>query len=196
MANKKQKEEKLHPTLYYEKRRVTEAQMQFDFISELVWKCDAKFGEDWIRSNIWSYGAGIEFKDLSQDDYLWVKRTLSSIVSSNTDQSKIGDFKKESSGRLLQLTKMVTIGHIKYIDDGEEKKATVTTWVAFNWGLPDTCEVTYKTETREVDGNSIRDRAYHVDEMDGKLYHTETTEVIKCNKPILEAVFEGQQQNV
>lgn len=198
MKNTKQYKEELHPTLQYEKKRVDEAEVQFNFINELVWRCDKKFGEEWIRKSIWSYGSGIEFKELSEENYLWVKRTLTKMVENETGDSRLGDFKKESNARTLELSKSIGIGYILYADGPTESQAFVNIAVSFNWGLPDTCEVTYKTETKLVKEGSFQEKRYdgfRKDERDGKLYHTETTEVVKCNKPILQAVFENKAQS-
>jgi hypothetical protein len=169
----------IHPSLEYETRRVAEAQKQLDFTNAVVWACDNEYGPKFVDDSIWSYGAGIEFKELTREQFNFVKSALSRLID-----GKLQELKKENNERQLKLTNNTSIGSI-----GPDN-TNVTMWIAFKWGIPDTCEVVSETETKLVTNN----QNYFVDDMDGKLYQTKTITKVKCSKPLLEAVFNQQQQ--
>jgi hypothetical protein len=170
----------IHPSLEYEIRRVAEAQKQLDFTNAVVWACDNEYGPKFIDDNIWSYGAGMEFRELTREQFNFVKSAISRAIG-----TKLNELKKESNESQLKLTNTTSIGTISETDD-----TNVAVWISFKWGIPDTCEVVTSTETKLV----VDNENYFVDDMDGKLYHTKTIKKVECSKPLLEAVFLEQQQ--
>tara|TARA_Y100001951_G_C11291639_1_gene272599 strand:- start:1725 stop:2246 length:522 start_codon:yes stop_codon:yes gene_type:complete len=165
---------KLHPSLEYESRRVAEAQMQLDFTNTLMWKCDKQFSTKFVDEKVWSYGAGIEFKELLKNEFEIVKKGISEGL-----ESKLVQFKKDSSATRLTLSQQMILGRI---GDNE-----VTMWLSFHWGIPDSCEIVRTNKTEEVTD-------VFIDEDNGRIYKTRTEVEVKCNKPILEAVFHNQQK--
>ena len=177
----------IHPTLEYETRRVTEAEKQLNFTNEVVWACDNEYGPTFVEDSIWSYGAGIEFKDLTREQFEFAKSVLSRSIA----DGKLQEFQKDSNERQVKLSNNIQIDTISETDCN-----AVTMWVTFKWGIPDTCKVVEETETKLVDTihSSTSSDGYYVDDMDGKLYRTKTIRKVECSKPILEAVFSEQQQ--
>lgn len=180
------KKTKIHPSLGFEQRRVQEAQLQLDYVNEVIWSCQGELGAEFVRKQIWTYGCGIEFKELSKVEFSLVKE----LVAKHS-RDKLPDFKKESNQYGLQLSAHVIIGHVLKIDeDGTEEEKDVDTTISFKWGIPDTCEIVEETKKEAVRDSS----AYTIDD-DGQIYKSVTTKTLKCNKPLLEAVFTNQQGN-
>ena len=175
-------EKGLHSSLDFEDRRVKEAQMQLEFINNVVWACEGEFGDGFVKEHIYSYGCGIEFKDLRQDQYSLCKDIITRFTS-----EKVGKYKKESNKWGLQLSTYVIIGEVETTNfDGEKKMKKLDTTVAFKWGLPDTCELIEVSKQEEIKQPVYTDS-------NGKTFKEVTYTEVKCNKPILEAVFQQQE---
>ena len=178
----------IHPSLDFEQRRVQEAQIQLDFVNKVIWNCQGELGADFVRKQIWTYGCGIEFKELSKSEFSLIK----DIINRHSDET-LPDMKKESNQYSLQLSAQVIVGSVLQKDDwtgDEEKMKPVDTTISFKWGIPDTCEIVESTTKEAVRDSS----AYTIDD-NGQIYKSVTTKTVKCNKPLLEAVFTQQEAN-
>ena len=107
----------IHPSLGFEERRVKEAQIQLEFVNKVIWNCQGELGADFVRKQIWTYGCGIEFKELSKSEFSLVK----DIVNRHLEET-LPDLKKESNQYNLQLSAQVIVGSVlkKDWDDEEE----------------------------------------------------------------------------
>ena len=177
-----QHEKGLHSSLDFENRRVQTAQMQMDFVNNVIWACDEKFGSEFVRDKIYTYGCGIEFKELTESEYRKVKVLVQEFCI-----KKVGKYKKESNKWGLQISAFGIIGEIPKQDwDGKTELKEIDCTICFKWGLPDTCELIEVSKTEEV-----RDPVYT--DKNGRTFREVTSTEVKCSKPILEAVFAQQK---
>lgn len=171
----------IHPQLHYEERRVFESQMQLDWLNKLFHDLQDTYDEEWCKDHLYSYGVGVEFKELTKKEFTNVK----AIVGMNLKEG-LGQLKKDSSTYAVKMNKMVIIGEMEEKDDwsDEVKTKKVDINIIFKWGVPDTCEIVYETEEVVMDDEVI--------ERDGVRYRQTVKKSLKCNKPMLEAVFNAQ----
>lgn len=177
----------LHRSLEYEKRNIDEAVVKVQYLNSIMHEVEEQFGWDWMSKKVWTYGIGIDFKDLTENEYSVVKNLLSKI-----DKGDSADWKKESNQWNLSLTKEVVVGQVTKInfdlDEPDRTTEDVKVNVCFKWGIPDTCEIVTEEHEEEI-------RHSDIVEKDGKFFKVVRSKSVKCTKPVLESVFAQTQQN-
>lgn len=172
----------VHPKLYFEERRVKESQMQLDWLNDLFNDCQELFGDEWIDDHLYTYGCGIEFRELDKQDYQNVKEMVSKRV-----EGGLGELQKESSTYAVKFSRQSVIGRIEAYDKYafEQKMKPVDMTVTFKWGVPDTCEIVETAQQEDITDEIV--------ESEGRVYRQTIRKELKCNKPLLEAVFDNQK---
>tara|TARA_R110000744_G_scaffold162544_1_gene279188 strand:+ start:183 stop:758 length:576 start_codon:yes stop_codon:yes gene_type:complete len=178
----------IHKFIDYERRNVEEAKLKLDYLNKVIWKLQNTYSEEFLKK-CYTWGAGIDFKDLKEDEYHVCKGILKDFAIST------GDYEKESSEYNLTLRASLKIGEVtrydyEYQGDVEDRASQVNVFmdVHFKWGVPDTCEIIETRNDRE-----LRSSDYY--EKDGKLYQKVIAKEIKCTKPVLQSVFSRQQES-
>ena len=177
----------VHKRLGFEHRRVQEAEVQLDFLNKVYHELDNLYGADFVYENVSSYGCGIEFKELDKTQYNAVKEILKDHVTEGLDS-----LKKDSNHYSIKMRNTCIIGTIDRVEhyaDGtsETFPKRVDMTVTFKWGIPDTCEIVNTEVREEIDQASL-----DFDD-DGKVYAVKIEKSLKCNKPLLEAVFDQKE---
>ena len=163
----------IHKILDYEKKEVDTAMTQLRLVSDICYMLSEN-GID--LGNVWTWGSGMSFNDLSKSEYEKVKGLI----------PELGRFDKESDRWGLSL-----IGQIRGNDvvrrDKDRTRYPVYVTIKFQWDVPDTWEV--KTvETIKKIGKADE---FKVGE-DGQMYQTVLETKVECSKPILESVFNNE----
>jgi len=179
----------IHKFIDYERRNVEEAQIKLDYLNQLMWSFEEKYGKDFLHEKVYTWGAGIDFKDLQEDEYHFCKAILKDVAIS------VGKYEKESSQYNLTLRASAKIGEvtrydydIDYSEEGEPTQVNVYLDIHFKWGVPDTCEIIETRKDRE-----LKSTDYY--EQDGKLYQKVIEKEVHCTKPVLQSVFKRQQES-
>ena len=186
----------VHYALWYEYKELRFAEVRLNFLSEFLTEIDGMFGEDWNTSGlngnserIFTYGMGMTFRDLNEDEYKAVRKILR-----KTPSIDLGELKKDSNLTGLSLKGRVQIGQViiewENKDNPDEPHIDtkpVEFDISFEWGLPDTCEVVETVVEEE-----LTDKNYVIRK--GKGYVTSVKREIKCTKPLLQSVFDAQRK--
>ena len=177
-------ENKIHESLYYEQRRITEAELQLAFLNNVVWDTENAFGEEFVKDKVNTYGCGLELKDLTKEEYAQMKEIISKHCA---DKDALKKLSKESNHYKIQMGTQVVIGYGMFWDNWEKetKKKPIDMTIAFKWGIPDTCEIIDVVDRKEITDEVFTDE-------EGRTFHKTITKKLQCNKPLLEAVFDNQ----
>ena len=197
--NRQLHHDEVHYALWYEYKEFRLAEVRLKFLSTFLTEIDGMFGEDWNTSEeakrsgyddkIFTYGMGMTFRDLNEKEYKAVRKILR-----QNPFIDLGNLKKDSNITGLSLKGRVDIGQVviewenrNNPDEPHIDTKPVEFDISFEWGLPDTCEV---VET--VVEEPLTDKNYVIRK--GKQYVTSVKREIKCNKPMLQSVFDAQRK--
>ena len=162
----------LHKTLSYEKRLIAKKMYQIRILSDLLYELDGEFDKTRLEQIIWTWEGGMTFTDLNKNEFKKVKSILKRYGLSRLQKTSNED------GIKLEGTIADKFIQSKYGD------IKVHVYVEFNWALPKTCTVTYKTSLKK-----LKQDKYQM--IDGEIHEEVITTEIDCEKPVLAAVFDA-----
>ena len=126
---------KIHRGLDYEKGQLKQLKIRVPALSDMLYKLDEAFDKEWTDAHTWTYPSGINFNDLTKEEFSKAKKVLG-----------LPELTKEISETGVTFTgKVVISSELKW---GREYKDTLT--IDFKWGLPDTCKIDYEEHLEEV----------------------------------------------
>ena len=162
---------RIHRSLSYEKNQLRKLKQYVPALSNILYLLDEAFGSEWTDSHTWTYTMGINFKDLTKEEFSEVKKVLN-LPSLTKEISESG---------VTFRTELVINKEVKW---GREYQDTLT--IDFKWDLPDTCEVEYEEHYQEVEPEDVR-------VTDGKVSLRKLKPVINCGeKEMMKALFKEQ----
>ena len=166
----------LHRNLWYEKDNLNRRAYQVRVMSDVMYELDKVFSKGRQKNAFWTWNGGIRFTDLTKKEYRATRQILHDFglgkMQKMTNQDGIN-----LSGNFAEtvIERRLTSGAMH----------PLKVWVnaEFMWGLPDSCEITYKETFRKADTDRFCVQ-------DGEVREKLTETQIECNKPVMEAVFD------
>ncbi len=164
----------IHKNLGYEKRSIAKKMYQIRILSDLLYELDKKFKKERLEQVIWTWEGGITFKNLNKEEFKKVKTVLKSWDLSQLEKTSNEDGIK-LEGTIAEKYLKSKHGDIK-----------VRVYIDFNWSLPETCTITYKTSFKKLNKDKYQ-------MINGELHEEVITTEIDCKKPVLSSVFDAAE---
>ena len=167
----------LHRNLWYEKDNISRRMYQVRIMSDVMYELDKVFSKGRQKNAFWTWNGGIRFTDLTKKEYRAVRKTLHNFG--------LGKMQKMTNEDGINLSGNFADAEMerRLTDTGTMHPLKVWVNAEFTWGLPDSCEITYKETFRKADANRFFIQ-------DGEVHEKLEEAQIECNKPVLEAVFD------
>jgi hypothetical protein len=162
----------IHLALSYEKRLLAKKMYQIRILSDVLYELDSVFDRARLDQVIWTWESGLTFSDLKKEEFKKVKNILKKY--------NLSKLQKTSNEEGIKLEGVIAE---KYLNSKHgDMKAKI--WVDFNWKLPDTCKITYKTTLHVADKERFR-------VIDGVIHEEVIVTEVDCKKPVLSSVFDA-----
>ena len=166
---------RIHKSLSYEQNRVVSVTHQLKWLSKILYLCDSMWGKTRRNEVCYTYGCGIEFSDLTKEEYADIRNKLNHKQSLKKEISSWG----------------VTFSDIKYHTgyfDNEDKPINIA--VSYKFGLPESCKVEIISTWEEMDKDKVKIK-------DGKVLQQFTETKVSCGEPaMMKAVFDKDKGGV
>lgn len=163
---------KTHRNLDYESRDRQKLNLVVPFLSNKLYKLDKAIGKGRVDDCVWTYTVGITFRDLTEDEFAKCKKVFQ-VTTLDKDISEYG----------------VKFHTNKYDTGLKVQGKPITLSLEFRWDLPDTCEIEYVDEWKEVDAQDIK--------IENDVFlRKETHTKVNCNEStMMKAIFKKQVSN-
>ena len=166
----------IHTNLWYEKDNLTRRMYQIRIMSDLMYDLDGIFSKSRQENVIQTWSGGIGFTDLTKDEYRHVRTLLRKLGH--------GKLQKMSNSDGITLSGNFAESEVDRRTSSGLRPLKVWCSVEFIWGLPDSCEVTYKETFRLADTERFFVK-------DGEIHEKNIEAKVECSKPVMEAVFDA-----